>query len=79
MSRVTEKVAKYVMEKGINLAKLSRETKIPYQSLYVSLTENSRGRELRADEFLRICRFLDVDPMRFWDAENEPEKEADNS
>ena len=63
---VTSNVAKYVSDKGINIAKLARETKIPYQSLYVSLGERSRGRELRAEEFLKICHFLDMDPLYFW-------------
>lgn len=67
MGRVTANVAKYVTEKGINIAKMARETQIPYQSLYVSLMGKNRNRELRADEFLRICQFLEIDPMMFAD------------
>jgi len=34
---ITEKVSEYVKDKGINLAKMARDTEIPYMALYDSL------------------------------------------
>lgn len=59
---VTKKVAQYVESLGINLSVLSRQTGIPYMSLYKSMKES---RDLRADEFIAICAFLHVNPMDF--------------
>lgn len=56
----TQNLSEYVRSKGINLSKLSRDTGIPYTSLYDSLMNESRDRDLRAGEFFIICRFLGV-------------------
>ena len=61
----TRKLSNYVKEKGINISKLSRETKIPYVSLYDSLMNNERDRDLRVGEFFSVCLFLGVNPMDF--------------
>lgn len=61
----TKNLSRYVKEKGINLSKMSRDTKIPYVSLYDSLLNPNRDRDLRAGEFLLVCKFLDVNPMDF--------------
>lgn len=55
----TEKVAKYVADKGISIKKISERTGIPYTSLYNSLMNTRRKRELRADELWR-CAFSSV-------------------
>ena len=34
--------------------------------LYVSLMNEKRDRDLRVDEFLKLCSHLDVDPMQFY-------------
>ena len=65
MSFVTKNVSRYESEKGYNLSKLSRETGIPYGSLYASLCDDGRERDLRDDEFIKICLFVDANPMDF--------------
>lgn len=65
MSVVTKNVSRYVSEKGFNLSKMSRETGIPYGSLYASLCNGERERDLRDDEFIKICLFAGVNPMDF--------------
>lgn len=69
---VTQNVAKYVNEMGISIKTLSKKTGISTGVLYPSLSESGRKRELRADEFLTICIFLNKNPMDFC---CEPEKE----
>ena len=44
---------------------MSRDTGISYAALYNSLMRNERGRDLRDEEFLEVCRFLEVDPRDF--------------
>lgn len=65
MDRPTKNLSEYVRDKGINLSKMSRELNIPYVSLYDSLANESRDRDLRVGEFMDICHFLKVDPMIF--------------
>ncbi len=60
MDTPTKKISEYVRNKGINISKMSRETGIPYMSLYDSLMNDSRNRDLRVGEFFIICRFLGV-------------------
>lgn len=69
MSAVTEKVSEYVKNKGINLSKLSRDANIRYTDIYNSLANPKRNRDLRDYELIRICKFLEINPMDF--AENE--------
>ncbi len=69
MSTVTKNVAEYVKQKAINLSKMSRDTGIPYSSIYGSLADDSRERDLRDDEFIKICLFLNINPMDFADRE----------
>lgn len=66
---VTEKVALYIDKRAINLSELSRKCDVEYAALYASLRDRSRKRELRADEFLRICSVLSIDPMIFAEEE----------
>lgn len=47
---------------------------IPYMALYDSLLNKDRNRDLKAREFMEVCKFLDVDPRVF--AKVEPEKEV---
>lgn len=62
----TKSLARYVQENSVNLSAMSRETGIPYMALYDSLANKKRNRDLRVDEFLRLCDRLDVDPMQFY-------------
>ncbi len=65
MDAPTKNLSRYVKEKGINLSKMSRDTKIPYVSLYDSLLNADRDRDLRAGELFLVCEFLGVNPMDF--------------
>lgn len=64
---VTKNIAKYVRDIGINLSELSRKSGVPYMSLYTSLGDDKRERELRADELTDICVVLRINPMDFID------------
>ena len=70
----TRNLSRYVKDKGINLSKMSRDTGIPYMSIYDSLVNEARDRDLRAEEMLRICKFLGVNPMDL--ADQPAEREA---
>ncbi len=61
---ITQNISQYIQDKGITIAKISKVTNISYQKLYRSL---SSQRELRADELLLICSFLNVNPYEFMD------------
>lgn len=63
MSPITKEIAKIVCEKGINLSNLSRKTNIPYSTLYSSLGDEKRNRDLRDIELIKVCKFLEIDPM----------------
>lgn len=67
MSAVTNRISDYVRKRGINIAKMSRDTKIPYMALYDSLMNSERTRDLRDEEFLKVCMFLGTDPRDFAD------------
>lgn len=61
MDGVTKLVSAYVADRGINIAKMARDTGIPYISLYRSLSQNEGNRRpIRGSELLRICAFLGV-------------------
>jgi hypothetical protein len=60
----TRKVAEYVTEKGIKISVLSVKTGISRNVLDNCFSQAST-RALRADEFLEICDFLDVNPKLF--------------
>lgn len=65
MDRQTKRLSDYVKSTGVNLAKMSRDTGIPYISIYDSLANESRDRDLRVGEFFKICNFLKMNPMDF--------------
>lgn len=70
----TKQLAKYIDEIGVNLAKLSKKSGVPYPALYASLCGDGK-RELRADELIKICVVLQKNPMDFMSTEdNENEK-----
>ncbi len=60
----TRLVADYVYDLGVKQSAISRATGISEGILYRSLSMGKRN--LRAGEFLAICTFLKVDPMRFY-------------
>ncbi|MBP3488841.1 MAG: hypothetical protein J6K53_10650 [Roseburia sp.] len=70
----TKNVAAYINKMGISIKAISNNTGLSQGVLYSSLG-TGRERELRADEFLAICIFLDKDPMGFY-KESDKEKNA---
>lgn len=73
MSAVTENMSEYVRKRRINISAMARDTGISYMALYDSLMNTERKRDLRDEEFLKVCCFLGVDPRIFAD---KPEKEV---
>ena len=71
MDSITRNVSSYIKKRRINLSGLARDTNIPYSALYASLMDDSRDRELRAQELIAISRFLGVNPMDFADEPKE--------
>lgn len=59
----TLKLADYVERLGVKIAVISRETGIPDGILRRSLC--TKERDMRAGEFLRVCRFLEKSPSDF--------------
>lgn len=62
---VAKNIGRYMKEKGYNLSEVSRKIGIGYKGLYTSLFDEERNRDLRAEELIRLCEFLDVDPREF--------------
>lgn len=58
-SRVTEYMIGYIREKRISSAWISEKTGIPEQKLKTDYIE-----PLYADEFLRLCVVLDLEPEK---------------
>jgi len=56
---VEEKVARTIKKTGMTLAAVSRKTGIEYNKLQPSMKGR---RELRADEYLKLCFLLGKDP-----------------
>ncbi len=67
----TKAVANYIKSKGISVKTISERTGISYSVLYDSLCSKTRNRDLRADEFMAVCNFLEKDPRDFM-AEKQP-------
>lgn len=67
MDTLTKNLSRYVKDKGINVSKMSRDTGIPYMALYDSLLNDERDREIRGRELLKVCEFLEKNPMDFLD------------
>lgn len=61
MDTATGKIRDYVKDKGIKIKAIAKHTNIAPGALYSSF---SGLRPLRADEFLAVCAFLDLDPMK---------------
>lgn len=62
----TKRVSEYIKHRRLNLSDMARQVNIPYSALYNSLFNEKRDRDLRVDEFLTVCKYLDVDLMIFW-------------
>lgn len=66
MDKATKSLSNFISNKGIALTHLSKKTGIPYYTLYQSLSPISGVRSLRAEEFLKLCKELEVDPFKFY-------------
>lgn len=55
-------IANLIKDRGQTLAFVSKKTGIPYGHLQTSL---SSRREMRADEYLSLCAFLQIDPFDY--------------
>lgn len=72
MYTVTENVRNYIQEKGINISNLANKTGLNYDGIVASIGNMpKRNRPLRAEEFLAICMFLEVDPRMFAEKKEE--------
>lgn len=76
MDGATKKISEYVRQKGFNLSEISRKTNIPYTALYDSLMNEKRDRDLRVDEFLPLCKHLELDPMTLCPMDREQKEET---
>lgn len=63
----TQRLAMFIKSKGISLTQISNGTGISYSALTDSLSNSCRNRPLRADEFFKICEFLEKNPADFMD------------
>ena len=59
---INERLNKYVEEKGIKQAYIARKTGLTADTVSKIMNGNRR---ILADEFLTICRALDIDPNIF--------------
>lgn len=62
-----QKLTSLIKERGIKLTAIAEKTQIPYQTLYDSLFNKKKRRELRSSELIAVCAFLNVSPMEFAD------------
>lgn len=61
---VTMNVSDCIKRMGVNISALSRKTKISDNALRRSIVNGER--DLRAGEFMDICKFLGKDPLDFY-------------
>lgn len=66
MDATTELLKDYLFDKGIQLKNLSEKANIPYSTLRDVFCNKKSKRSLRAAEFMRVCHFLELDPMKFY-------------
>ena len=72
---VSKNLSTYIAMRGINLSAMSRATGISRGILQMSLStrvSDNKRRPLKDDELVKVCRYLEVNPMDF--AEQEPEE-----
>lgn len=59
MGKAESIIANTIKESGMTIRAVSKKTEIPYGQLQPSMKGH---RDLRADEFLRLCALLNLDP-----------------
>lgn len=73
--KIARKIGRYMKDRGFNLSDVARKTGLDYRSLYASLYDEKKERDLRTEELIPLCIFLNVDPMDF--ADNPDPEEAE--
>lgn len=68
---IEQKIGDYIKTRGITLTSIAESTRIPYGSLYSSLLDKQKSRELRSKEFMLVCRALEKSPYDFFDDTND--------
>ena len=63
--RLEEWLSEIIRSRGINLSQMSRLTGVPYMALYDSLMNQSREREIKGWELVKVCKFLEIDSRDF--------------
>lgn len=58
-----ESLSKCVDDRGIALTVVARRTGLSYMALYDSLKNKSKSREIKGKELVKLCKFLDINPM----------------
>ena len=61
----TKNLAEVIKKRSINVAAMCSQTGLSAKIIYASLGKNST-RELRADELLTICKYIDIDPFELF-------------
>lgn len=59
---ITERIADIVSQRGVSTAKIAEVTGISPQILY-NCFDQKKKRELKADELILVCRFLNINPL----------------
>lgn len=62
---ISKKIGAYMKDRGFNLSEVARKTGLDYSSLYASLYDDNRERDLRTEELIPLCIFLNIDPREF--------------
>ena len=63
--KLSKKIGNYIKNKGYNLSEICRQTGLNYLPIYQSLYDENSKRDLRCEELIPLCVFLDVDPRDF--------------
>lgn len=66
--RATKALTEFISERGIKGIAISRATGISVNILYPCLKGE---REMRADEFMKVCEFVQADPMELYKSATE--------
>lgn len=65
---VSKNLGSYIKSRGYKITEIARKTGLNYHSIYNGLCGKG-NRQLRANELVVICIFLDIDPRKFADSE----------
>ena len=56
-------LSEIIKSRGINLTEAARSIGVPYMALYDSLKNRSKNREIKGKELVKLCKFLNINPM----------------